>query len=116
MSKLDDLLDDFYADERFLNKKSMQSKTYTDQPILKRASAMPNYTPPKIAEMRALAEGQGSYNWSSPKLFVRQGRLMADYEDDFHYSGTFFRYYPTYQLMSVVPLRRYFSWRTRVRR
>lgn len=116
MSKLDDLLDDFYADERFLNKKSMQSKTYTDQPILKRASAMPNYTPPKIEEMRRLAEGQGSYNWSSPKLFVRQGRLMADYEDDFPFSGTFFRYYPTYQLMSDVQLRGYFSWRTKVRR
>ena len=116
MSKLDDLLDDFYSDERFLNKKSMQSKTYTDQPILKRASALPNYTPPKIAEMRALAEGQSSYNWSSPRLFVRQGRLMADYEDDFAYSGTFFRYYPTYQLMSDVQLRGYFSWRTKVRR
>ena len=116
MSKLDDLLDDFYSDEKFLNKKSMQSKTYTDEPILKRASAMQNYTPPKIEEMRKLAEGQGGWNWSSPKLFVRQGRLMADYEDDFSYSGTFFRYYPTYQLMSDVQLRGYFSWRTKVRR
>ncbi len=116
MSRLDDLLDDFYSDERFLNKKSMQSKTYRDEPILKRASAMQNYTPPKIEQMRKLAEGQGSYNWSSPKLFVRQGRLMADYEDDFAFSGTFFRYYPTYQLMSDVQLRGYFSWRTMVRR
>ena len=116
MSRLDELLDDFYADERFLQKKSMQSKTYTDEPILKRASAMKNYTPPKIEEMRRLAEGQGSYNWSSPRLFVRQGRLMADYEDDFAFSGSFFRYYPTYQLMSDVQLRGYFSWRTKVRR
>ena len=116
MSRLDELLDDFYADEKFLNKKSMQSKTYRDEPILKRASAMSNYTPPKIEQMRKLAEGQGSYNWSSPKLFVRQGRLMADYEDDFAFSGTFFRYYPTYQLMSDVQLRGYFSWRTKVRR
>ena len=116
MSRLDDLLDDFYADEKFLNKKSMQSKTYTDEPILRRASAMQNYVPPRIGEMRKLAEGQGSYNWSSPKLFVRQGKLMADYEDDFPFSGTFFRYYPTYQLMSDVQLRGYFSWRTKVRR
>lgn len=116
MSRLDELLDDFYSDEKFLNKKSMQSKTYRDEPILKRASAMQNYTPPKIEQMRKLAEGQGSYNWSSPKLFVRQGRLMADYEDDFAFSGTFFRYYPTYQLMSDVQLRGYFSWRTKVRR
>ncbi len=116
MSKLDDLLDEMYSDEKFLSKKSMQSKTYTDEPIIKRASAMKNYTPPKIAEMRALAEGQGSWNWSSPKLFVRQGRLMADYEDDFSYSGTFFRYYPTYQLMSDVQLRGYFTWRAKVRR
>ena len=116
MSRLDDLLDEMYSDEKFLNKKSMQSKTYTDEPIIKRASAMKNYTPPKIAEMRALAEGQSSYNWSSPKLFVRQGRLMANYEDDFSYSGSFFRYYPTYQLMSDVQLRGYFSWRTKVRK
>ena len=116
MSRLDDLLDEMYSDEKFLNKKSMQSKTYTDEPILKRASAMKNYTPPKIAEMRALAEGQSSYNWSSPRLFVKQGKLMADYEDDFSYSGSFFRYYPTYQLMSDVQLRGYFSWRTKVRK
>ena len=116
MSRLDELLEGMYADEKFMGKKSMQSKTYTDEPIIKRASAMKNYTPPQIAEMRALAEGQSSYNWSSPRLFVRQGRLMADYEDDFTYSGTFFRYYPTYQLMSDVQLRGYFSWRTKVRR
>ena len=116
MSRLDELLEGMYADEKFMGKKSMRSKTYTDEPILKRASAMKNYTPPQIAEMRALAEGQSSYNWSSPRLFVRQGRLMADYEDDFTYSGTFFRYYPTYQLMSDVQLRGYFSWRTKVRR
>ena len=116
MSRLDELLEGMYADETFMGKKSMQSKTYTDEPIIKRASAMKNYTPPQIAEMRALAEGQSSYNWSSPRLFVRQGRLMADYEDDFTYSGTFFRYYPTYQLMSDVQLRGYFSWRTKVRR
>ena len=116
MSRLDELLEGMYADEKFMGKKSMQSKTYTDEPIIKRASAMQNYTPPKIEEMRKLAEGQGGWNWSSPKLFVRQGRLMADYEDDFTYSGTFFRYYPTYQLMSDVQLRGYFSWRTKVRR
>ena len=58
MSRLDDLLDEMYSDEKFLSKKSMQSKTYTDEPIIKRASAMKNYTPPKIAEMRALAEKQ----------------------------------------------------------
>ena len=116
MSRLDELLDELYSDEKFLSKKSMQSKTYTDEPIIRRASAMKNYTPPKIAEMRALAEGQSSYNWSSPRLFVRQGKLMADYEDDFPYSGSFFRYYPTYQLMSDVQLRGYFSWRTKVRK
>ena len=116
MSRLDELLDELYSDEKFLSKKSMQSKTYTDEPIIKRASAMKNYTPPKIAEMRALAEGQSSYNWSSPRLFVKQGKLMADYEDDFPYSGSFFRYYPTYQLMSDVQLRGYFSWRTKVRK
>ena len=116
MSRLDDLLDEMFADQKFMGKKSMQSKTYTDEPIIKRASAMKNYVPPRIEEMRRLAEGQGSYNWSSPGLFVRQGRLMADYEDDFPFSGTFFRYYPTYQLMSDVQLRGYFSWRTKLRR
>ena len=73
MSKLDDLLDEMYSDEKFLSKKSMQSKTYTDEPIIKRASAMKNYTPPKIAEMRALAEGQGSCCCRNPS----EGRLTA---------------------------------------
>ena len=115
MSTLEELLDEMYSDERFMNKKSIQPKVYSDEPIIKRASAMKNYAPPKIAEMRALAEGHG-VNWTSPRLFVRQGRLMADYEDDCPYRGGFFRYYPTYQLMSDEQLRGYFTWRAGVRR
>ena len=115
MSKLDDLLEEMTSDEQFLNKKSMQSKTYRDEPIIRRASLMKNYLPPKAEEMRKLGSGFEHYNWSSPKLFYTQGKFMEDYEDDFQYDGTFFRYYPTYQLMSDVQLRGYFAWRTKIR-
>ena len=42
--------------------------------------------------------------------------MMADFEDDCPYNGTFKSYFPTYNAMSDRQLRGYFTWRAQVRR
>lgn len=49
-------------------------------------------------------------------VFLEQGRLLANYEDDYKYHGDPVRYFPTYQSFTDDELRGYFAWRTRVRK
>ena len=71
--------------------------------------------PPQYREMRRIAYGGAGYP-ADGVIFLRQGKFMADFEDDSDYDGEFFKYYPTYQDMNDRQLRGYFSWRTRLRR
>ena len=41
---------------------------------------------------------------------------MANYEDDYDFSGRVQYYYPTYQSLKDQELRGYFSWRTKLRK
>ena len=88
---------------------------YREEPILYTADRMKSYTPPRIGEMRRIA-AQADWRVSEGELFCRQGEFMAEYEEDYPFSGTFTRYYPTYQAMNNAQLRGYFAWRTRRRR
>lgn len=49
-------------------------------------------------------------------VFLKQAKLLANYEDDVPFTGTVTRYYPTYQSLTNEELRGYFTWRTRLRR
>lgn len=76
--------------------------------------------PERIREMRKLETGGTplslSYGSSAAAaLFYAQGTLMADYEDDYEFHGSFVQYYPTYAAMSDHQLRGYFAWRSDVR-
>ena len=72
--------------------------------------------PPRILEMvREYRFGRGSFE-EKCRNFVRQGRLMADYEDDYDWNGSFTHYFPTYHDLNVRQLRGYFSWRTKARK
>jgi hypothetical protein len=90
-------------------------RVYQDEPLIRRGSQMPNYLPKPCQQMRALARTPQARAWSSARLFVEQARLVAGYEDDFPYHGTFSSYFPTYDAMSDPQLRGYFTWRTHVR-
>lgn len=92
------------------------SRTYSDEPILMRGSQLRSYVPDEIRQMRALARRPEARSWSDARLFVEQARLMADYEDDCPYAGTFSSYFPTYDAMDDRQLRGYFTWRAHVRR
>lgn len=81
-----------------------------------RASQMESYTPPKYLEMRKIARSLTYRHDYEARLFYKQGKFMEDFEDDFDYRGEFIKYFPTYQTMSNLQLRGYFSWRAKVRR
>ncbi|MDE5878518.1 MAG: TerB N-terminal domain-containing protein, partial [Desulfovibrio sp.] len=86
---------------------------YADEAILPRRREASAALPPLLASARALAETE--FPASRQEIFLRQGRLLADYEDEYAYSGDPVRYYPTYQSLTDEELRGYFTWRPKIR-
>ena len=63
-----------------------------------------------------LENGMPAYRQSRESIFIKQGKLLAGYEDDYVYDRQVLRYFPTYQSLTDPELRGYFSWRTKLRR
>lgn len=116
------LIERIMAEARTHQSARFSSKIYADEPILKTGRQMQNFLPDQYRKMREISRWQddpkgGAGRWlSEAELFYRQGLLMADFEDDCPYNGTFKSYFPTYNAMSDRQLRGYFTWRTQVRR
>lgn len=72
--------------------------------------------PPLLRTARSLETGTQNTWQSRESLFLKQAKLLVDYEDDYVFTGQVLRYYPTYQSLSDEELRGYFSWRTKLRR
>lgn len=86
------------------------SQVFTDEAIKPK---QPDQKLPSLLRTARSLEG----SWQSrDAIFLKQARLLADFEDDFLYAGTLTRYYPTYQSLTDEELRGYFTWRTRLRR
>lgn len=89
---------------------------FKDEAIRPRASQNVERMPPLIRTARSLENGTAA-NWQSREsIFIKQAKLLANYEDDYAYDGNVVRYYPTYQSLTDQELRGYFSWRTKLRR
>lgn len=116
MADIQKVLQTFISDAKALGNETLASKVYRDEPILITAAQLESYTPPKYLEMRKIAKSSDFYNATEARIFYAQARFMEDFEDDFDFTGEFSRYFPTYQCMSNLQLRGYFTWRTRVRR
>lgn len=116
------LIERIMAEARTHQSARFSSKIYADEPILKTGRQMQNFLPDQYRKMREISRWQddpkgGAGRWlSEAELFYRQGLLMADFEDDCPYNGTFKSYFPTYNAMSDRQLRGYFTWRAQVRR
>ncbi len=116
------LIECIMAEARTHQSARFSNEVYADEPILKTGRQMQNFLPDQYRKMREISRWQedpkgGAGRWlSEAELFYRQGLLMADFEDDCHYNGTFKSYFPTYNAMSDRQLRGYFTWRTQVRR
>ena len=116
------LIERIMAEARTHQSARFSNEIYADEPILKTGRQMQNFLPDQYRKMREISRWQddpkgGAGRWlSEAELFYRQGLLMADFEDDCPYNGTFKSYFPTYNAMSDRQLRGYFTWRTQVRR
>ena len=112
MDDLQELIDRILANVKVRGTAETEGQLYHDRPILRTAAQMAGLPPKEYREMRRLL---GQYH-SEQELFYRQGLLMAEVEDNCPWHGVYERYFPTYQSMSDLQLRGYFTWRTRVRR
>lgn len=116
------LIERIMAEARTHQSARFSSEIYADEPILKTGRQMQNFLPDQYRKMREISRWQedpkgGAGRWlSEAELFYRQGLLMANFEDDCPYNGTFKSYFPTYNAMSDRQLRGYFTWRAQVRR
>ena len=116
------LIERIMAEARTHQSVRFSNEVYADEPILKTGRQMQNFLPDQYRKMREISRWQddpkgGAGRWlSEAELFYRQGLLMADFEDDCPYNGTFKSYFPTYNAMSDRQLRGYFTWRAQVRR
>ena len=116
------LIERIMAEARTHQSARFSNEVYADEPILKTGRQMQNFLPDQYRKMHEISRWQddpkgGAGRWlSEAELFYRQGLLMADFEDDCPYNGTFKSYFPTYNAMSDRQLRGYFTWRARVRR
>lgn len=116
------LIERIMAEARTHQSARFSNEIYADEPILKTGRQMQNFLPDQYRKMREISRWQedpkgGAGRWlSEAELFYHQGLLMADFEDDCPYNGTFKSYFPTYNAMSDRQLRGYFTWRAQVRR
>ncbi len=106
------IIKDILSNPRIAAGGNFAGKVYRDEPILIPATRMRNFTPPRIREMRKLANARDP----EAKVFHTQGVFMQDFEDDFDFREEVVRYFPTYQAMTDAQLRGYFSWRTKLRK
>lgn len=120
--EVQDIIDRVLDEVRNKPSSHFSDEVYRDEPLLVTGRQMASYFPDEYRAMRRVSrwqEGEGGARgrWlTEAELFYRQGALMAEFEDDFPYSGRFQSSAPTYSTMSNRQLRGYFSWRAAVRR
>ena len=89
---------------------------YRDEAIRPRVQPPAEKLPSLLWAARSLENQNFGFLQSREIVFIKQAKLLANYEDDYTYSGNVVRYYPTYQSLTDQELRGYFSWRTKLRR
>lgn len=88
---------------------------FRDEAIKPRANASAEKLPTLLRAARSLENGSTNAWQSRESIFMKQAKLLAQYEDAYEYHGSVVRYYPTYQALTDQELRGYFSWRTKLR-
>lgn len=91
-------------------------KVFRDEPIQPRKEQPKERIPSLLRTARSLENAPGKEWQSREAIFLKQARLLANFEDDYSFDGTVVRYYPTYQALTDQELRGYFSWRTKLRK
>ena len=92
------------------------STVFRDEAIRPKPVAPSEKLPPLLRTARSL-ENDPSNPWQSREsIFIKQAKLLVNYEDDYEFHGTVLRYFPTYQSLTDSELRGYFSWRSKLRK
>lgn len=92
------------------------SNVFRDEAIRPKPAAPAEKLPPLLRTARSL-ENSPDKPWQTREaVFLKQARLLAGYEDDYPFTTEVVRYFPTYQSLTDLELREYFSWRTKLRR
>ncbi len=92
------------------------STVFRDEAIAPKPYAPVEKLPSLLRAARSLENSpNGSYR-SRESVFLKQAKLLANYEDDYRFSSNVVHYYPTYQSLTDPELRGYFTWRTALRR
>ena len=93
----------------------LYDKVFQDEPIQPRTAPKAERVPSLIRTARSL-ENNLCNNWQSREsIFLKQAKLLANYEDDYVSHDNIVRYFSTYQSLTDRELRGYFSWRTKLR-
>ena len=89
---------------------------FRDEAIKPRAYTPAEKLPSLLRTARSLENSPNNPWQSRESIFLKQAKLLANYEDDYQFSSNVVRYYPTYQALTDQELRGYFSWRTKLRK
>lgn len=117
MPDIDKILEQLLSDPRLREGRAFaSSRTYGDEPIIRRGSQMHGFVPEPIKQLREMQVTPQGRTWSESRLFFEQAKLLEDFEDHAPFVGQFISYYPTYRSMNDRQLRGYFTWRGNVRR
>lgn len=92
-----------------------RTAVFRDEAIRPQPPRNTERVPTVLLAARSLETGVHQRYQSREALFLKQGKLLAGYEDDYDYQGDVTCYYPTYQALTNRQLRGYFSWRTKLR-
>lgn len=92
------------------------STVFQEETIRPRQEAPQRKVPAPIRAARSLEQGPVNVWQKRESIFVKQAKLLANYEDTYEGEVSVVRYYPTYQSLTDEELRCYFAWRTKLRR
>lgn len=92
------------------------STVFRDEAIKPRTYAPVEKIPSLLRTARSLENSPNNAWQSRESIFLKQAKLLVNYEDDYAFEGSVVRYYPTYQALTDQELRGYFSWRTKLRK
>lgn len=98
---------------------SFDDKVYTDVPILRKGSDIPQppvkKESPVITELHELTYRMRERYVPLEERFYRQAKLMEDYEDEYEYEERHYHFVMFYTDMDAGQFRGYFSWRKHYR-
>ncbi len=92
------------------------NKVFGEESIRPRFYEDPEALPSTLRAARSLERGMPAHAQSRSALFVKQAKLLANYEDTYVHEPSVLCYYPTYRDLSDPEPRGYFTWRTALRR